>query len=151
MALKGLLAIWSKRLLSPLGRITVVKTLELSKLNNIFLTIPNPSTSLITDLQKLFFKFIWNDGPDIISRVTITQDVCNSGLRAVDVRKFIQALKVPWIRRLMQSNSKHSYLVIEICPFLHNCSKYGVEYIAREKKNVKNILDRCLGMLLCLC
>jgi len=122
-----------------LGRLTVVKTLALSKLTSLFLTIPNPSTNLIKDLQKMFFKFIWNDGPDKISRVTITQDVCNGGLRAVDVKKFIQALKVTWIRRLMQSNSKYSYLVSEICPFFQNCGKYGVEYIAREKKNVKNV------------
>jgi len=89
----------------------------------------------------MFFKFIWNDGPDEISRVTFTQDVCNGGLRAVGVRKFIQALKVTWIRRVMESNSKYSYLVCEICPFLHNCSKYGVEYIAREKKKVKNVFQ----------
>jgi len=134
--IKRLLAIWSKRLLSLLGRITVVKTLALSKLTSLFLTIPNPrsSTHLIKKLQKMFFKFLWNDGPDKISRVTITQDVCKGGLRAVDVKKFIQALKVTWIRRLMQSNSKYSYLVSEIWPFFQNCGKYGVNILHVKRR-----------------
>ena len=85
----------------------------------------------------MFFKFIWNDGPDKISRVTITQDVCKGGLRAVDVKKFIQALKVTWIRRLMQSNSKYSYLVSEIWPFFHNCGKYGVNILHVKRRMYK--------------
>ena len=38
---------WNKRLLTPLGKVTVIKTL-LSKLNHIFF-LPNPDISYIKD------------------------------------------------------------------------------------------------------
>ena len=48
------LNIWKKRFLTPLGKITVIKTLILSKLNHLFMSIPNPDQSVINKLQSTF-------------------------------------------------------------------------------------------------
>ena len=45
--IKAHLQIWSKRDLTPLGRITVFKSLIISQLNHISTSLPNPSTSII--------------------------------------------------------------------------------------------------------
>ena len=37
------LKIWSKRKLTPFGRITVLKTIIISKLKHLFIALPNPT------------------------------------------------------------------------------------------------------------
>ena len=44
---------WSKRALTPIGRITVLKTLVISKLNYLLLTLPDPSTLLFGKIQLI--------------------------------------------------------------------------------------------------
>ena len=56
----------SKRRLTLFGRITVIKSLALSKFIHLFLALPNPPGELIKRLDTLFFKFLWNSGPDRI-------------------------------------------------------------------------------------
>ena len=69
--IENLLAHWSKRKLSMLGRITVIKSLALSKFTHLFLALPNPPGDLIKRLERLFYKFLWNSGPDRIKRHVI--------------------------------------------------------------------------------
>lgn len=67
--IKMLLKQWSTRNITTLGRITVVKTLVISKLNYLFLTIPDPEKNLLTLLNRLFYDFIWNSKPDRIKEI----------------------------------------------------------------------------------
>ena len=48
------LNIWKKRFLTPLSKITVMKTLILSKLYQLFMFIPNPDQSVVNKLQSTF-------------------------------------------------------------------------------------------------
>ena len=50
---------WSKRILTPLGRITIIKTLLIAKLNHLFIALPNPGNETILNLNRMFFQFIW--------------------------------------------------------------------------------------------
>jgi hypothetical protein len=60
--IKSLLKQWEKRFLTPIGKITVIKTLALPLLNHILMTIPNPSHSYCKNLEKLFsLSLIWNN------------------------------------------------------------------------------------------
>ena len=36
----------------------------LAKFTNLFLALPNPPGELIKILDKTFYKFLWNNGPD---------------------------------------------------------------------------------------
>ena len=40
--IRSLIKLWNRRYLTPLGKITVIKTLLLPKLNHLFISIPNP-------------------------------------------------------------------------------------------------------------
>ena len=57
---KGLLRIWMKRLITPLGRVAVLKSLVLSKLIHLWILLPNPADEYINSLQKLCYEFVWN-------------------------------------------------------------------------------------------
>jgi len=69
-------SIWSKRKLTPLGKITVLKTLItcISKLKHLFISLPNPSDKILKDLNTLSYNFIWNGKTDRVNRELLAQD-----------------------------------------------------------------------------
>ena len=100
VTLKKLIAQWSKRNLTVFGRVTVVKSLLMSKLTYLILSLPNPPEDTVKELNVMFFNFIWK-GQDRVSRSQMVQDYKEGGLRMVDVRVYIDALKITWLRRLL--------------------------------------------------
>ena len=92
---------WSPRKLTLPGRITVIKSLALSKFTHLFISLPNPPDELLKRLDKIFYKFLWNSGPDRISRNNMIRNEREGGLRMIQIRTFIKALKVTWFRRLL--------------------------------------------------
>ena len=97
---KKLLTNWRKRNLTVFGRITVLKTFIVPQFNHIFSSIPSPGDHFFKDLSKLMYNFIWLGKPDKIKRLTIIQDYREGGLRMVDIRAFMKALKLTWIKKL---------------------------------------------------
>ena len=109
--IKRLLGIWSKRSLTIFGKISVLKTLIIPKLNHLFSAIPNPDKAFIKNLEKIFFKFIWNKGNDKIKRNVVTQSYEKGGLNMTDITDFIDSLKISWIRRLFKSESSWTIFI----------------------------------------
>ena len=70
---------WSKRQLAPFGKITIIKSLLLPKLAHLFISLPKPPEKWMKNLEQIFFKFIWNDKPDKISRSQAVQDYTDGG------------------------------------------------------------------------
>ena len=104
--IEKLMVDWSRRILTPVGRITVIKTLALSKLNHLFSALPNPPEPIIQKLNKLFFKFIWQKSVDRIKRTVLCQDYKDGGIRMTNIKTFIHAMKISWIRRTVFSKCK---------------------------------------------
>lgn len=50
--IKKLINQWKSRKLTPIGRITVIKTLIIPKLNHLILTLPNPSTDNLKNFEN---------------------------------------------------------------------------------------------------
>ena len=127
--IKQLFACWSKRIISPMGKIVVIKTLALAKLNHLILGIPNPSKEKIKLIQSLFFKFLWNINNDKVKRSIITQDYNAGGLKMIDLQTFIHSLKLTWLRRISEMNNKFSHLVESLCPVIKTMYKFGSDYL----------------------
>ena len=96
---------WSRRKITLPGKITVIKSLAISKFVHLFLALPNPPGNLVQSLNKLFYKFLWNSGPDKIKRKNIIKDITQGGLRMIQIDSFVTALKVTWLRRLISQPS----------------------------------------------
>ena len=62
---------WSKRILTPFGKLVVIKSLVIPKLNHLFIGLPNPSVDFIKSLQNMCFNFFWKNGPDKIRRQVV--------------------------------------------------------------------------------
>ena len=43
---------WQRRMLSPLGKVTVIKTMLIPTLNHLFITLPNPSESIVNEKSQ---------------------------------------------------------------------------------------------------
>ena len=97
---------WNKRYLTPLGKITVIKTFIISKLIHLFTTLPTPEKTEIDKINNLLYKFVWDNKPDKVKREQINQNYVNGGLKMVNIEYFIKALKITWIRRLIKDETK---------------------------------------------
>ena len=107
--MEKILQSWSKRKLTLPGKITIIKSLAISKFIHLFTALPNPPEQFVKQLEKLFYKFLWNSGPDRISRNVIIHDVKEGGLRMIKINKFIESLKVTWLRRILISTNECSW------------------------------------------
>ena len=85
-----------------MGRITIIKSLALSKFVHLFISLPDPPKEFLKQLVRIFYKFIWNNGPDRIKRNILTNNLAAGGMRMVQLNTFIKALKITWLRRILQ-------------------------------------------------
>ena len=95
---------WSRRNLTVLGRITVVKSRLIPKFNHYILSIPNPWRTLLKRLQKLIYDFIWKNKKDKISRDQVSNDFAEGGSRLFEIDIFFETLKCTWIRSIITRN-----------------------------------------------
>ena len=91
-----MIKIWSQRKLTLPGRIIIIKSLALSKFTHLFISLPNPPDELLKRLDKIFYKFLFNSGPDRISRNNMIRNEREGSLRMIKISTFIKALKVTW-------------------------------------------------------
>ena len=78
---------WKTRHLTPLGKVTVLKTLIVSKFVHLFSTIPTPIVYL-KELNCLMYKYLWNNKPDKVNRELISQNYISGGLNMVNIFNF---------------------------------------------------------------
>ena len=96
---------WQHRKLTLMGKITVIKTFALPKLIFALSALLNPSNVTINHIEKIMYAFIWDNNPEKIKRNTLIQKYEAGGIKMVDLRKFIQSLKITWIKRLLDQTA----------------------------------------------
>ena len=97
---KTLFNCWAKRSNTPIGRVVVLKSLILSKLIYLWIMLPNPPDDLIESLQKKCFDFVWSGKKDKIKRSISVYHTKDGGLNIPNIKKYIHALKLTWIKRI---------------------------------------------------
>ena len=134
--IRKLLLNWSKRILIPLGRIAVIKSLALSKINHLISALPNPFKKILDECKKMFHRYLWNKGPDKIKRAVVIQNYENGGLRMIEVDTFMMSLKLTWLRRILLTENKYCDFVYANFPCI--CFQYGSKYIDSNNINIDN-------------
>ena len=138
-SIKKMICTWTQRHLTPIGKITIIKTLALSKLSHLFLCLPSPEVDVVKTLENAFFKFIWDNKPDKIKRSTLKKNYLNGGLNMIDLNNFIAGLKCTWIRRMYVNHDAN--WVYSAKPYIQsptNLIMLGSEYaksVARKCTN----------------
>ena len=98
-----MLKLWRARNLSLEWKITVFKSLALSKITHLALvkTIP---PSIINQLNKAQKNFIWNGLNPKIKNSTINNNYEDGGSKNVNIAAKISSLQSFWIKRLFDEN-----------------------------------------------
>ena len=66
----NLINLWQNRSLTPLGKVSVIKTLLLPQFNHLFTSLLT-SKNILDSINRLFFQFLWDKKPEKIRRNTI--------------------------------------------------------------------------------
>lgn len=72
--IRKLLKQWKVRRMTPIGRLTVLKTLIIPKLNHLILALPMPNDNFLKDLESEMFEFLWNSKIHKVKKDTVFQD-----------------------------------------------------------------------------
>ena len=96
---------WQYRYLTPIGKITIIKTLIVSIFTHLFMVIPTPIET-INELNKLLFNFLWDEKPDKISRDRACTTQLNGGLKMINIHKFEMSMKIRWVKQIFIGSKK---------------------------------------------
>ena len=99
--IEGLYKSWLYRNLTPMGKITVIKSLALSKLSHVVLVCPHLGDNMVKSLTKISFQFLWSNKPDRMKQTEAVLPISLGGLNMPDIGAFWDSLKCSWTRRLM--------------------------------------------------
>lgn len=108
---KGKIYLWQHRQLSFCGRAILANVLGLS----IFwyqATIFDVPKTVIAQINKILFPFVWNKKREWLARSSLTQPADQGGLGVVDVHRKISSLRVIWIRRLLTNSYGHPWMLL---------------------------------------
>jgi hypothetical protein len=137
--IEKLLFFWSKRQLTPFGKIIVLKTLAVSKLTYLFVNLPDPNEVFLKELDNIFYRFLWNSKQCKVSKACICQPYENGGLRMLNVFAFLSSMKLSWLRRLSSlSMLSLNDFTFNLYPGLEKLAIYGGEYVKTLKRTIKN-------------
>ena len=103
--IEKLLQGWLYRHLSPYGKITVIKSLALSKLSHIALVVPTLTRKDLVKLEKILLQFLWSNKSVKVSKLDCYKPQNRGGLGMVDIFSFWQSLKCTWLRRLLKTSA----------------------------------------------
>ena len=116
--LEGILESWSKRDLSLFGRVQVIKSLAIPQILASLTYLPI-QTSIIDNINKLLFKFIWRS-QDKIKRSLITLPIEAGGLGMIDLHTFSKAVKANWMNRIVNACPENdSWVQLPLYHFQH--------------------------------
>ena len=65
----------------------------------------------------------WDNKPEKIKQNTLIQKYEAGGIKMVDIRKYIQSLKITWIKRLLDPNSNSLLKKI----YLNGLNNFGMD------------------------
>ena len=88
--IKSIIEQWSKRNLNLIGKLCIIKTLLISQLSHLFISLPNPpENTLISLLKCILFNFLWNSKVEKIKRNVLYQKHEYGGVEMIDIEKYI--------------------------------------------------------------
>ena len=129
---------WHRRNLTPLGKITVIKSLLISKLVHLFTALPNPPQAEVKILERLFFSFLWGNKRDPVKRAKAVQKFSEGGLGMIDVHAFVRSLKLTWLKRYMTAKSAWTEIAEIELPNIDRILQFGSRKIQKVRSDISN-------------
>ena len=126
--IKKILLSWSKRQLTPLGKVTVIKSLAVSKIVHLLINLPDPSNQFLNELKSCFYTFLWNNKKGKIKQSAVCASYEQGGFKMLDMASFLSAMKIRCLNSILTSDSLCKRVLTCICPEILKLEHYGSEY-----------------------
>ena len=127
--IRKLIRIWSMRNLTPYGKVSIIKSLLMSKITHMLLSLPSPNATCIKELNDTFSKFLWSGKPAKWNRNILESEIHLGGLKLHNIALFDKTLKLSWLRRFLKSKSK--WIIFPNSFELIDVFTYGPDYLDR--------------------
>ena len=128
--------LWNARNLTPYGKIVVIKSLLVSKIIHVLLSLPSPNSDTLERLELVFREFIWNKKTPKF-RGEILETLPNlGGLKMTNLTNFAAALKISWIKRIQDQTIGWAEFPIQ--HRITDILKYGDLFPQKIESKIKN-------------
>ena len=134
--IEQLIKIWSKRNLTPYGKVTIIKSLLISKITHMLLSLPSPSLTYFNSLNDAFAKFLWCGKPAKWRKEILEGEIQHGGLKLHNLQLFEKSLKLSWLKRYLCSNSKWTKFPNDFD--LWEVFLYGPDILEKLKETTSN-------------
>ena len=136
---------WINRTMSVYGKVVIIKTLALSKLNLLATVLPNLDKNQLKKLETLTYQFLWGNKPDKVSRDHTKLPEKAGGLGVLDIKSFWLSLKFSWIKRATITNAfwpnilmKEVNKILDFNVSLSDFLQFGPNLLANIGKKINN-------------
>ena len=132
---------WRLRLLTLLGKVTVIKSLLASQL--VYILTPLPThRKLLEEINRILFSFLWDGRGERIKRSEMINDYEKGGLKMLDIKTFNGSLKSIWIKKYLDiKNTGKWKLVFDFYLAKHSGKKLFAGNLNLEDVRYLNIKE----------
>ena len=124
---------WKYRKTTPIGKITIIKSLLLSKLVHLFMLLPI-TDKILKEINSILYKFLWGGKADKVNRQDVCKPYIKGGLQMTDIFLFEKRMKLKWLQLIMNSNSKGWFKLLDKClGNVNNIFIFGTEWCIKTK------------------
>ena len=92
--IQQLIRIWSSRNLTPYGKVTIIKSLLISKITHMLLSLPSPNILCFKDLNNMFSRFLWCGKTQKWRKEILEGEIYHGGLKLHNLPLFDKSLKL---------------------------------------------------------
>lgn len=139
-SIKKIINLWKSRNLSLLGKIQIVKTFLISKLQY-YISVECLREDTIKVLNKIILNFIWNGHNDKVKRTVLVQDIENGGLNAPHLESIILTTRIMWLKRYFWGEDSFWKRLFEYNMSLINDNFYLLLYCNYDCHSYKHKLE----------
>ena len=102
--------------------------------------LPNPLDKFINEVQKMCFEFVWDRKRDKIKGSTAIHNSSNGGVTIPDIKMYIKALILTWLRNLYQNKQNWRNISQATCPEIDSIKTHGPSMLTARN-------DKCISSL----
>ena len=134
--IQKLIYLWNARNVMPYGKIIIIKSLLISKITHVLLSLPSPNQTTINKLENMFKNFLWGKNPPKF-RKNILENLNNlRGMKMTNLKNFDYSLKISWLKRITTQTEGWVEFLIEMG--IQKVIKYGDQYLTKLKHQLDN-------------
>ena len=118
-----LINIWSGRYLTPFGKIIIIKSLLISKITHVLLSLPTPKKSTFEKIETCLKQFCgMGNKLNSEKKLECPTNHGGGGLNFTNLEIFDASLKLSWLRRVQQQSMvwadfPHNFNIHKLVPY----------------------------------